>query len=79
MKVIKHPDKLTVNQILSDFEKRDINNLNSKIANLVKNFPQSQTSWIFLGMFYNLLNKLEESKKALLNAIIIDSKNSGGK
>ena len=38
---VKTSDKLTVNQILSDFEKRDINNLNSKIANLVKIFPKS--------------------------------------
>ncbi len=75
MTSIKHPDNETVNQILSYFDKRDYNNLNSKISNLVIDFPESQTSWIFLGMFYNLLNKLDESKKALLKAINIDNKN----
>lgn len=75
MKISKNPDKEKVNQILSYFEKKDFNNLNSEIAKLIKKFPQSQTPWIFLGMFYNLLNKLEESKKALFTALKIDNKN----
>lgn len=74
MKKEIHPKKDEVNHILGLFDKKDLSNLSLALKDLIKNYPSSSTSWVFLGMFYNLINNIKEAKISLQKALELDDK-----
>ena len=68
------PSRELINYTLSLFDKKDLNKLETTLQKMVDTYPAGSTSWLFLGMFYNLINDIKKSETALLKALSISPK-----
>ena len=68
----KEPSIEIINLAVRAIQENDLEKLKYFVQDMIKKYETGSTSWLFLGIFYNLNNNLDESEKSILKSLSIN-------
>ena len=66
------PSKEQVYKILKLFEKRSFEELSIALEEMINLYPDGSSTWLFVGMYYSQINKLNDAENSFLKSLSIN-------